>query len=145
MGTERAAVFVTNSFRDDTRATVRPRIALCPIFVLAHCSTEVNEIPGEIFPCFLLAERKRFSESSRKNYALVILYLRSYNCDEFHKPHSKNIPEALLKEAALDASASLVTTVPTRTESDSMGKIEVPVNVYCGAQTARSLNHFDIG
>jgi fumarate hydratase class II len=30
-------------------------------------------------------------------------------------------------------------------ESDSMGKIEVPANRYYGAQTARSLIHFDIG
>jgi len=37
------------------------------------------------------------------------------------------------------------TTGPTRTESDSMGKIEVPVDRYYGAQTARSLIHFDIG
>src|ERR1700719_991268 len=36
-------------------------------------------------------------------------------------------------------------SVPTRTESDSMGKIEVPVDRYYGAQTARSLIHFDIG
>src|ERR1700675_1670135 len=36
-------------------------------------------------------------------------------------------------------------TVPTRTESDSMGKIEVPVDRYYGAQTARSLIHFAIG
>jgi fumarate hydratase, class II len=35
--------------------------------------------------------------------------------------------------------------VATRTESDSMGKIEVPVDRYYGAQTARSLIHFDIG
>ena len=33
----------------------------------------------------------------------------------------------------------------TRTESDSMGKIEVPANVYWGAQTERSLLHFNIG
>src|SRR3954471_18397067 len=33
----------------------------------------------------------------------------------------------------------------TRTESDSMGKIEVPSNVYWGAQTQCSLHHFDIG
>src|SRR6267154_4776786 len=32
-----------------------------------------------------------------------------------------------------------------RTESDSMGKIEVPANVYWGAQTQRSLLHFNIG
>ncbi len=34
---------------------------------------------------------------------------------------------------------------PTRSESDSMGKIEVPTDRYYGAQTARSLIHFDIG
>ena len=33
----------------------------------------------------------------------------------------------------------------TRTESDSMGNIEVPSNVYWGAQTQRSLHHFNIG
>ncbi len=33
----------------------------------------------------------------------------------------------------------------TRIESDSMGQIEVPANVYWGAQTQRSLLHFDIG
>ncbi len=32
-----------------------------------------------------------------------------------------------------------------RIESDSMGKIEVPANVYWGAQTQRSLIHFNIG
>ena len=32
-----------------------------------------------------------------------------------------------------------------RTESDSMGTIEVPDDVYWGAQTARSLIHFKIG
>jgi fumarate hydratase class II len=33
----------------------------------------------------------------------------------------------------------------TRTETDSMGAIEVPADKYYGAQTARSLHHFDIG
>src|SRR4030088_1829078 len=37
------------------------------------------------------------------------------------------------------------TNIKTRTESDSMGKIEVPANVYWGAQTERSLLHFNIG
>ncbi len=32
-----------------------------------------------------------------------------------------------------------------RTESDSMGEIEVPSDRYWGAQTQRSLHHFDIG
>jgi len=35
--------------------------------------------------------------------------------------------------------------VPTRTESDSMGEILVPDAMYYGAQSARSLIHFDIG
>ncbi len=41
-----------------------------------------------------------------------------------------------------------MTTTPskkTRIESDSMGKIEVPEEVYWGAQTQRSLHHFEIG
>jgi fumarate hydratase class II len=33
----------------------------------------------------------------------------------------------------------------TRIEKDSMGEIEVPANVYWGAQSARSLIHFEIG
>ena len=33
----------------------------------------------------------------------------------------------------------------TRKETDSMGAIEVPADRYYGAQTARSLIHFDIG
>jgi fumarate hydratase class II len=45
----------------------------------------------------------------------------------------------------LDAKASPAPKTQTRIESDSMGKIEVPVDRYYGAQTARSLIHFDIG
>jgi fumarate hydratase, class II len=41
--------------------------------------------------------------------------------------------------------SSPTTKSPTRTESDSMGPIEVPTHRYYGAQTARSLIHFDIG
>ena len=36
-------------------------------------------------------------------------------------------------------------SVPTRSESDSMGSIDVPMDRYYGAQTARSLIHFAIG
>ena len=36
-------------------------------------------------------------------------------------------------------------SVPTRTESDSMGQIDVPMDRYYGAQTARSLIHFAVG
>jgi fumarate hydratase class II len=50
-----------------------------------------------------------------------------------------------VKEATLDPKASSAQKVQTRTESDSMGKIEVLVDRYYGAQTARSLIHFDIG
>ncbi len=41
--------------------------------------------------------------------------------------------------------ATTVEKPRTRVESDSMGKIEVPGNVYWGAQTQRSLIHFNIG
>ena len=33
----------------------------------------------------------------------------------------------------------------TRSESDSLGSIDVPKGCYWGAQTARSLIHFSIG
>lgn len=45
----------------------------------------------------------------------------------------------------MDAKPSVAAKANTRTESDSMGKIEVPSDRYYGAQTARSLIHFDIG
>jgi fumarate hydratase class II len=45
----------------------------------------------------------------------------------------------------VDAKASVAAKAGTRVESDSMGKIEVPNDRYYGAQTARSLIHFDIG
>jgi fumarate hydratase class II len=41
--------------------------------------------------------------------------------------------------------ATVVEKPKTRVESDSMGSIEVPANVYWGAQTQRSLMHFNIG
>lgn len=36
-------------------------------------------------------------------------------------------------------------SMKTRVETDSMGEVEVPIDVYWGAQTQRSLLHFDIG
>jgi fumarate hydratase class II len=45
----------------------------------------------------------------------------------------------------VDAKALPAVKAQTRIESDSMGKIEVPNDRYYGAQTARSLIHFDIG
>lgn len=46
---------------------------------------------------------------------------------------------------AIHGTATAETGAGTRTESDSMGKIEVPNDRYWGAQTARSLIHFAIG
>ena len=43
------------------------------------------------------------------------------------------------------ATAMMEEKKAVRTESDSMGTIEVPANVYWGAQTQRSLHHFNIG
>src|SRR3977135_874244 len=42
-------------------------------------------------------------------------------------------------------STSFEPATRARIESDSMGKIEVPANVHWGAQTQRSLLHFNIG
>ena len=40
---------------------------------------------------------------------------------------------------------SEIPATATRTETDSMGEIEVPADRYWGAQTQRSLHHFSIG
>ncbi len=45
----------------------------------------------------------------------------------------------------MSEAAKTAASTPTRTESDSMGKIEVSADRYYGAQTARSLIHFAIG
>jgi fumarate hydratase class II len=45
----------------------------------------------------------------------------------------------------MTASNATENRTATRVESDSMGKIEVPADKYYGAQSARSLIHFDIG
>src|SRR5262249_24692312 len=58
--------------------------------------------------------------------------------------------DAVLKELGMSEAAKSTMTAsptgsaPTRTESDSMGKVEVPTDRYYGAQTARSLIHFAI-
>jgi fumarate hydratase, class II len=46
---------------------------------------------------------------------------------------------------SVDGKASPASKTGARIESDSIGKIEVPNDRYYGAQTARSLIHFDIG
>ncbi len=53
------------------------------------------------------------------------------------------IHRALIRTSLCQLSAEPGTR--TRIESDSMGQIEVPANVYWGAQTQRSLLHFNIG
>jgi fumarate hydratase class II len=53
--------------------------------------------------------------------------------------------EARMTADTRTSPAPVAGTVPTRVESDSMGKIEVPADRYYGAQTARSLIHFNIG
>ena len=65
------------------------------------------------------------------------------------KPRAKSRPSNV-GNAARNAPARRNGPAPpvkplTRVESDSMGKIEVPSDRYYGAQTARSLIHFDIG
>jgi fumarate hydratase class II len=42
-------------------------------------------------------------------------------------------------------SEAAIKMTETRTETDSIGEIEVPMDAYWGAQTQRSLKNFDIG
>lgn len=53
-------------------------------------------------------------------------------------PDRDEAPRVLDVEVGLDAAAA-------RIEADSMGEVEVPGDRYWGAQTQRSLHHFDIG
>src|ERR1700737_5191168 len=45
----------------------------------------------------------------------------------------------------MSEAAKAAASTPPRTESASMGKIDVPADRYYGAQTARALIHFAIG
>src|SRR5713226_4376730 len=55
------------------------------------------------------------------------------------------ILQAAFEGVPMSEAAKPAASIPTRTESDSMGKIDVPADRYYGAQTARSLIHFAIG
>ncbi|HEY6129441.1 MAG TPA: class II fumarate hydratase [Candidatus Acidoferrum sp.] len=50
-----------------------------------------------------------------------------------------------MSDASQHRSSPFAAGIPTRAESDSMGKMDVPADRYYGAQTARSLIHFAIG
>ncbi len=51
----------------------------------------------------------------------------------------------LRKKSTMKISTENAKAQSVRTETDSMGSIEVPANKYWGAQTERSLHHFNIG
>ena len=53
--------------------------------------------------------------------------------------------EAFAAARSMSAAAAAAPAAGTRTESDTMGKVEVPNSVYWGAQTQRSLENFKIG
>jgi fumarate hydratase, class II len=61
------------------------------------------------------------------------------------KTQSKSRPKPQPKRSPAAAKAPAPVRISPRTESDSMGQIRVPGDRYYGAQTARSLIHFDIG
>jgi fumarate hydratase class II len=62
--------------------------------------------------------------------------------DEHFPHHFAGLPIQSLKKMA---EALEKKTPQTRTETDTMGAVEVPADKYWGAQTERSLHHFDIG
>src|SRR6267378_1337953 len=49
-----------------------------------------------------------------------------------------NSAKRIIQEPPMSEATQSALTTPTRTESDSMGKIDVPADRYYGAQTARS-------
>src|SRR3954468_7785458 len=79
---------------------------------------------------------KRVHESAIVNVSFAACYTFLFR---IRTPSDKE-PFAMAMKATSAESA-----VATRMESDSMGEIAVPSNVYWGAQTQRSLHHFDIG
>src|SRR5207245_11253359 len=60
-------------------------------------------------------------------------------------PTRLDAERSLVQAPPMPEAAQTTASTPTRVESDSMGKIEVPADRYYGAQTARSLIHFAIG
>ena len=54
---------------------------------------------------------------------------------------ASTLSKTVMRGAAAHASVDM----GSRTESDTMGKIQVPNDVYWGAQTQRSLQNFKIG
>src|SRR5271167_2527478 len=73
------------------------------------------------------------------HYSLLTTHY-SLASHHFKVRFTRSNPGAIMSEIAETAF-----NIPTRTESDSMGKIDVPADRYYGAQTARSLIHFAIG
>src|SRR5260370_17558084 len=80
------------------------------------------------FPRGALERLERFSASVRFDY-------RCYN---------SGFSPSFAHDRKHDMATSFEPPTRTRIESDSMGQIEVPANVYWGAQTQRSLLHFNI-
>src|SRR5271166_4889147 len=84
-----------------------------------------------------------------RNLEMPCSFIAPYNT-EFFVPAEDSCPTPAPVRSTGDFIMSTLTDTAeavtrTRTESDSMGKIEVPANVYWGAQTQRSLLHFNIG
>src|ERR1700732_686143 len=99
------------------RCIVDNRLAACTRTLKKFCAALEDLALLLAIPMLLLNLKKRFSRASGAEMA-----------DAVHAAHPNTSPSQ-----------------KTRTESDSMGKMEVPEDRYYGAQTARSLIHFAIG
>jgi fumarate hydratase, class II len=85
--------------------------------------------------------RNRWLRSSYFRCILVLYARREKRFGAF----ARRLFGCARKDGSVDGKTATETHANVRTESDSMGKIEVPNDRYYGAQTARSLIHFDIG
>ena len=84
------------------------------------------------------------------DFLLVFLVPRPTNKPDLSPIHLTSVHPCYTisinpQELHMSEATQFAKSMPTRTESDSMGQIEVPLDRYYGAQTARSLIHFAIG
>src|SRR5581483_1059241 len=96
--------------------------------------------------------RTHLHAPSRRAVAASIEHAGDPRTEQGERPTPCDVSRGVPETGAAEAPRAMATTTTTngsvgatRVETDSMGKIEVPADKYYGAQSARSLIHFDIG
>src|SRR5690242_7145739 len=100
---------------------------------------------GVITPHRSPSSRRAFESLSSMSAPMLSPLSSTSYPPRFTSPHRFKVIFSLPVPGAAMAETIDTASIVTRTESDSMGKIDVPADRYYGAQTARSLIHFAIG